>query len=167
MIRWIGGIFDRLFACLGAFLFAQIPLYMIHYQQQLIGHVNELRMQLGALQKAAEMSGKTLPDYARKFLESSDMDFQKAGEWMQGMIHRLSSFQEALNALDGATAFSKPFVFFKYFNVDVGESTLKTFSWGIPFTTEGAVFAFCGILIAWATTALIKACFRKSAKLVT
>lgn len=60
MFKWIGGLMDRACAVVGAVVFAQAPLFMQQYSQQLIGRTAELKLQVDGMKQAANLSGKTL-----------------------------------------------------------------------------------------------------------
>lgn len=56
MIKWIGGLIDRIFAVVGALACLQFPLFLQQYQQHLSGHVVELQIQIQAMQRAASVT---------------------------------------------------------------------------------------------------------------
>jgi hypothetical protein len=145
MFRWIGGLIDRLFAVAGALIFSQMPLFMQHYQQHLSGHVNELQIQVQGMRNAAAMTGKTLQQYVIKFLNSGDIDFNNQGELMNEMIHRYNSLSEGYHALQEASFYSKPFVFLKYLDKNIAQSTWNSFEVGLSFNVEGIAYAIIGI----------------------
>lgn len=146
MFKWVGNLVDRLFAVTGALLFSQVPLFMQQYQQQLLGHVSELKIQLDAIKKAAALSGKNLPEYVLKFLNSGDKDFIHQGELMNQMIYRHENLMSGYNALSDASLYGKPFYFIKYLDFDIAQSTWKSFDFGFAFSLESSVYAIIGII---------------------
>lgn len=150
------GFLDRLFAVAGALLVSQVPLFIQHYTQQLSGHVSELHHQVEIMRATALKSDKTLEQFIQKFLGSSDIDFVRQGEIMQTMVHRLNSLSESFLSLKNATVFTRPFTFLGQVNMDIANSTLQSFSIGIPLNMEGLTYALVGIVIGY----LIFLCIR-------
>jgi len=145
MIKWVGGLLDRLLAVSGALLFSQAPLYMHHYQQQLSGHVNELIYQVDIMRQAASASGKSLAQFIRKFLESTDADFVRQGNIMNDMALRTQKLSDALSTLDSASIFSKPFLFLTHLDLKIAKASYQSFNIGIPLTYEGLTYALMGM----------------------
>lgn len=146
MFKWVGGLIDRVFAVTGAFAFSQLPLFMQQYQQQLLGHVSELQLQLDAMKNAAALSGKSLEQYVIKFINSGDLDFVHQGELMNNMIHRYDTLLKGYNSLHEAPVYGKPFYFIHYFDADIARATWSTFEFGFAFSVDSLVYATFGIL---------------------
>jgi Protein of unknown function (DUF2937) len=159
MFRWVGGILDRIFVVVGALLFSQAPLFMHQYRQQLAGHVAELQLQVEVMRNAALLSGKTLEQFVSKFLQSSDTDFSRQGQIMQGMVQRWHELSEGLHSLDNSSIWARPIAFFSHFNIQVAKSTLNSFTIGIPITMEGLIYAILGIFFGYALFHLIAKIF--------
>lgn len=145
MVKWFIKMLDRIFAVIGAFLFAQFPFFIQQYTHRLSGHINELSYQVKRLSEAATQSGKTLEQFVQKFVSSHDSDFKLEGELMQEMIVRLKDLSYALESLLRSTPLSRPFSFFYHANWDVVKGTFSSYNLGIPFTLEGAIYALIGI----------------------
>lgn len=145
MLKWLNGLLDRVFAVAGAFLFSQIPHFFQHYTHRLGGHLAELQLQINALQKTAGKSGKTLQEYAQKFLAHSDEDFASQGEMINGIITRHTDLSEAYSSLINATPFTRLFAFLEYFQLDIAMMTLKNYTVGLTFSMEGAAYTLLGI----------------------
>lgn len=164
MLKWINGLVDRIFAVAGALTLSQAPLFMQQYSQTLSGHVAELNIQIAVIRNAAAQSGKTLEQYIQKFTSSPDSDFSKQGQILQGMLERFTSLSDAYSALSNTTVFTKPFIFVRYLNFDMIQSTLKHFQPGIAFTVEGLVYAMIGLGIGymayWCLSTLIVAFYQ-------
>lgn len=164
MFKWIGGLIDRLFAVTGALIFSQFPLFIQQYQQHLSGHVAELQAQVQAMKNAASMTGKSLQQYVIKFLNSGDVDFQHQGELMDSMIQRYHNLTEGYNALHEASLYSKPFIFIRYLDWDIAQSTWNSFVIGFSFNLEGIAYAIIGItlglLVYWLLRKILKGILR-------
>ncbi len=142
---------DRLSVVIGALLFIQTPLFISQYRGQLIGHFNELLLQIGAIRQAAESSNKTLEQWIDKFVKSSDPDFSRQGALMQEMVNRGQALSESILSLDNASIFSKPWLFLQHLDYAIFKSTLSSFQMGIPFTYEGFCYLLLGMLFGYFT----------------
>ena len=149
MIRFLGSLIDRLFVVLGAFIGSQIPEFMNQYTQRLAGHVNELNRLVDNLQKIAGFSDKSLDQYIHKFITSTDPDFSRQGEFMQGVVTRWHELTFSLQALRESTMWNRPYVFISHLNADIANSTLRAFSPGFTLTIEGLCYAGAGLLIGY------------------
>jgi Protein of unknown function (DUF2937) len=145
MLKWLIEILDRVFVVIAALLFSQLPLYMQEYEQRLSGHVDELYHQLDALQKIAKQSGKSFEEYVGKFLASPDLDFAKQGAFIEAMQHRYQKLSDALTQLQGASVFSKPFLFIQHLDFEISKASLVNFKPGVLFTLEGLCYVIAGM----------------------
>lgn len=137
---------DRLFVVISALSFLQLPLFIHVYENQLGGRVAELQWQVQHMQLSAEQSGKSLDLYIQKFALHSDADFSSQGKMMQTIQHRHAKFSKALSSLQQANWLTRPFIFFYYFEKEIGRAAIKGFTPGIPCTWEGAFYACMGIV---------------------
>lgn len=146
-----------LLVILGALFFFQFPVLMQQYQHQLVGHVNELKWQVGAIHQSALMSGKTVDEYIKKFTDHPDQDFSNQGKLMRRVQTRFDKLMTALAKLQNSSIFTRPFIFFLYIEGDIFNSTIKSFEPGVTFSTEGLLYAILGMLIGY----ILFACFKK------
>jgi hypothetical protein len=156
MFSWVGGLMDRLCAVAGALIFAQIPLFIQQYTQQLVGRQAELQLQSDLMRQSARLSGKTVEQLAQKFIESADQDIVRQGEMMLATINRWTHLSEALNAMQQSSIWSKPVTFLYHINSDVVLSSWKHFKFGLPFTIEGGIYAVFGTVFSCLCFALLK-----------
>lgn len=162
MFKWLAGLLDRAFAVLGAVIFAQAPLFMQEYTQQLIGRTAELQLQVNAMRQAASLSGKTLEQLMQKFMSNSDPDVVLQGEVMQALVGRWHHLSEALSAMQESSLWSRPFAFLFHFNTDVFSSTFHQFRLGLPLTLEGGIYALFGMGCGYFIFICLKSLFRKA-----
>lgn len=162
MIRFIADVIERTGIVLSALVFIQVPLFIQQYEQQLIGRISELKLQVDAMKTVAQ--GRSLDEYIGKFIANSDSDFSKHGEILKGIVQRYNSLGEAYNHLMNATVYEKPFIFLSHLHQDVALSTWKHFSFGLPLTFEGAAYAFLGVLFGMLFCKIIRLILNKSAK---
>lgn len=161
MLKWLDGLMDRIFAVIGAVILAQAPLFMQQYVHQLIGREAELRLQVDAIKHAANLSGKTLEELTRKFIENSDIDIARQGEVMLSMVTRWHNLSDALTAMQESSLWSRPIVFIHHLNADAFWSTLNTFKMGLPLNLEGGIYALIGIVAGYFSFAILRGIGRK------
>lgn len=159
MFRFISSVAERSGIVVCALLSAQMPLFMQHYEQQLVGRIAELKMQVEAIQTIA--NGRALDAYISKFITNQDPDISKHGELIQELIHRYYTLSDAYTNLQNATPLSKPFVFFTHLKSDIAFSTWNHFSFGLPLNLEGCCYALAGIIIGMGITKLLTLFFRR------
>jgi hypothetical protein len=147
---------DRAFAVVGAVVFAQAPLFMQQYSQQLIGRTAELKLQVDGMRQAADLSGKTLAQLVQKFMQNPDPDVFRQGELMAGTIARWHSLSESLTAMQESSLWSRPFAFIYHLNFDVFYDTLHQFKVGLPLNMEGGAYALIGVLTGYLVFSLFK-----------
>lgn len=145
MLRTLGRLFDGIFVFVGGLLFSQLPFFTQQYQQQLMGHIQELKLQVDALNRIAETLGKPLDQYIQKFRESSDPDFASQGSFLNVMVERLNELNATLTSFQEASVLKRPFVMLAHFNSDVAASTWSSFSFGLSFTVEALVYFLLGM----------------------
>lgn len=145
MTHWFSKVLDRLFVVLGALLFLQFPLFIYQYQNQLIGHVDELKRQVETMQRTAFSSGKSIDQYIQKFIDHADSDFSQQGAAMKETKLRWQKLSNALVKLQNASPLTKPWIFFSHLDWDIMLSSARNYEPGIPFSREGLCYAFLGM----------------------
>jgi hypothetical protein len=162
--KWLDQLMDRIFSVAGALVLAQAPEYFQQYTQRLAGHVNELQRYINAMQKIADLSGKSLEDYIGKFVTHQDFDIASQGQLMAEMLHRWSMLNESLQSMTSASLFYRPFAFFRYVQTDIAWMTLKDFSPAFPITLESALYALFGLVLGYALYQSLKRPFVRKKK---
>lgn len=151
-MRWL----DRIFTLSFALLFAQFPQFYEQYLHQLRGHLGELNYQASIIEQSARIAQKSTPELIGKFLSSTDGDFQRQGALMQGILDRLQFFSQAINSLQSANGFLKPFFFIRYADSIVIADTTLHFRWGFVFTMESLGYLVIGMLLGHFLFTLIR-----------
>jgi len=159
--EWTAKFVDRLFVVLGALLFVQFPLFVTQYLQRLGGHVAELKYQVAKMGQAAAASNLKLASYIEKFVQSGDTEVARQGELMQGMADRLEALSSALHSLEGASSLTRPFLFLWHFDGSIFCAACSGYSFGVPFTFEGAIWAVIGAFAGYGLYLLLAALFRR------
>lgn len=162
MKLWIGKALKNILLILGAVIFFQFPVFMQQYQQQLIGHVHELKWQVDVLGKTAAKSGKSVDEYIKKFVDHPDTDFSNQGEVMQKVQTRWNKLSMALSRLQQASIFTRPFVFLYCIQGDIFKSTAESFELGVIFTMEGLLYALVGMMVAYGLYSFASAGLKRS-----
>ena len=140
---------DRVFAVVGAAAFAQFPQFYSQYLHELAGHVAELTHQVNLLKQSAQASGKTVQELIIKFLQFSDPDVVKQGEYMKLMVERLENLTSSQNSLQEASVFTKPLLFIREADGGIALETYHRFQVGFMFTWEGVVYALIGLVAGY------------------
>ncbi|HEV8053032.1 MAG TPA: DUF2937 family protein [Parachlamydiaceae bacterium] len=161
MLKWLGGLLDRSFAVVGAIVFAQAPLFMQQYTQQMVGRAAELSLQVDALRKSAGISGKTIEQLSQKFIENSDPDIMRQGELMLATIGRWHSITDGLTAMQESSIWSRPAAFIYHLNTEAFSSTLHQFKMGLPFNMEGGAYALLGVVAGYLIFAIFRNILRQ------
>lgn len=148
-MKWIIKMIDRAFAVIGAFAFAQFPQFYSQYLHELAGHVEELTRQVNLLKQSAQASGKTVQELIIKFLQFSDSDVVRQGEFMKQMVERLENLALSQNRLQEASVFTKPLLFIREADGSIALETYHRFLFGFTFTWEGLVYALIGLVVGY------------------
>lgn len=156
MINKLFLILDRFILVAGAFIFSQAPQFIQQYTQRLGGHVAEIQYHIHRLQEAALLVNKTLPEYINKFLQSSEIEFRTQGLLMEQMLNRSLDLKVALESLQNATVWNKPFVFVEYFYFDIAQGTWINFQPGLSYTLEGILYIILGMCIGQVLISILK-----------
>ncbi len=155
-LRFFDGIFDRVFAVLGAVALSQFPQFYGQYMQRLGGHLDEARRTLDQYIKAAEALNLTLAEYIHEHLDSGREIFISSGEVMEGLLERLNALEKSYLALQDAGMLNRWFVFLREVDWSIAANTWRNFVPGIPTTLEGLIYAFTGLLLGWGLYTLLK-----------
>lgn len=161
MLKWLGGLLDRSIAVAGAVVFAQAPLFMQQYTQQMIGRAAELNLQVEAMRKSAGLSGKTIEQLSQKFMENSDPDIMRQGEMMMATVGRWHHITDGLVAMQESSIWSRPAAFLYHLNSEAFFSTMHEFRMGIPLNMEGGIYAVLGVVAGYSVFAIFRGIFRQ------
>lgn len=167
MFRWFDKLLDRVCAVAGALVFLQFPGFALQYAQQLAGHVAELSFQIDLIYKSAAMSDKPLPALVEKFLASGDVDVVYQGVFIQALLGRYAEFSDALAALQAASPLMRPLYFLSHFDWSIVQETWRGFTFGIPLTVEGGLYALFGLIVGFGAYALFRRLLSAVASLFT
>ena len=145
-MRWTLRKFDALLGTILAaatgVCFAQLPAFIQQYLQRLGGHVDEAHLNLSQIATDAHL--RTLDTPTLQVLTVS-------------LEQRVSALEAGEQAISGASASVRPFIFLREFDMDIAMATLRAFEPAVPLSTAGLVYALTGIVAGWLSYELIKA----------
>jgi hypothetical protein len=141
------GLLDRALCVIGAVVFSQIPEFMQQYLQRLGGHLDEARRQLLHFQQVAAQSGLSLDGLIGHTTANADPAVAKLSEVMTEAVARVDTLANAQTAIQGASLWSRPFVFLRQADPAIARGTWTIFKPAVPTTAEGLVYAVLGMLV--------------------
>lgn len=145
-MKWISHVVERILIVLAVLFFLQIPLFMVAYQHQLLGHIHELHWQVEAMENSAKQTDQSMTGYIHKFVSNSDRDFSNQGKIMNQIYLRWKRFTVDYEALQKASTVTKPFVFIYHLDYEIAKSTLHAFQAGLLLNGESLIYAGVGML---------------------
>ncbi len=140
-------ILEKVLSLGGAITLAQFPQLFQQYIHELSGRHAELLYQVSLLENSAKLSHKPLSELIAKFLTNSDPDIKRQGQLMQQLIDRLESFTTALQSLQNASVWNKPYQFLHYLDRGVLSDTLSNFNAGISLNLETGIYLLIGFFL--------------------
>ncbi|MGA3006537.1 MAG: DUF2937 family protein [Opitutaceae bacterium] len=140
------GLLDRALGVTGAVIFSQFPEFIQQYLQRLGGHLDEARRQLAQFEQTAAQSGLTLNQFIIRTGANADPSVAKLGGLMSAATARVDALQAAQSAIQHASPWTRPFVFFRYLDPAIAHATWTIFRPAMPTTLEGLVYALAGMV---------------------
>jgi len=137
---------DRVLVVVGMLMFSQIPVFMNQYTQRLGGHFDEIVLHIVSLKKIAHQQNKSLEEYIKKFLNSTDKDFSSQGIFMHRLLGRKTRLQNHLIRLKESTGIKKLGIFLYNLDFHLARTTFQNFEPAILLTGESVVYGLIGIL---------------------
>ena len=147
-VKVVDSLLDHVVAVVGAVGGSQLPGYIQHYMQRLGGHVAEAEQNVAGWQEIAD--GTTSGDVAglaNFYLRSTDPEVIAAGSKCTADLARATELRGALDALQGASLWERPFVFVRHLDTEIADATLESFSPNVPLDPEGLVYAALGLVL--------------------
>ncbi|MFA6960494.1 MAG: DUF2937 family protein [Opitutaceae bacterium] len=140
------GLLDRVLCLLGAVTFCQLPEFIQQYLQRLGGRLDEARLQLAKFEEIARQSHLTLQQFIERTSANADTVVAKLGGVMQDTSDRVAALTRAMDAIQHASLWEKPFVFFAHIDPSIANATLDIYRPAVPTTAEGLIYAAAGML---------------------
>lgn len=153
---FLESLLDRIISVTGAIVFAQMPAFIVQYQQRLGGHVDELKHLINKYKSYAASNNRSLDEYINIHLQSTVKEFASTGQLMTENLSRFNELSKALKELTDSTGLVKLFMFFKNIDIDIYKGTMKNFVPGITFSTDAILYGITGVIIFMSLYWLIK-----------
>lgn len=160
LASFIGGIGERVMAVVFAITAAQFPIYYAAYSNTVAGVQLEAEARYLELQHEAALLQLDIEQFVRRHEDNADEVFQASGRIHRNTLRRYERFTAMNTALRDAPAWRRPLVLAQ--NYDPALQAATRFTPGLPLTVEAAVYALCGILLAWLLTGLGGAALRRA-----
>jgi len=152
ILSFFGKITDRVFVLIFALILLQTPLFISQYLNTLSGALYESEKTIKSIRKSAKKTNKTLEQFIKKHIDNADKDFHESGLNMQKQNERYKSYKTAFTELSKSSIWFKPIAFIKSLDYELFKITRLTP--GIPFSLEGAIYGFIGLLLGMSFSVL-------------
>lgn len=147
--RYIGSFFsslaERLVVFFTALILSQGPQYMNLYLNVLSGAKAAHEKSVAALTEKAKELDVTVEQFIADLLKSESKVSKSSGEVHKKQLADYENTKRAYEALSGASAFMRPFVFLKY--VDWSLAKNVQFQPALPLTLESLAYVLVGIVL--------------------
>lgn len=140
-LRKCDALLGTILAAVVGLCFAQLPAFIQQYLQRLGGHVDEAQLNLAQVATGAGFRALEAP--ARETLTMT-------------MQARISALETGEQAITGASASARPFVFVRELDPDIALATLRVFEPAVPLSTAGLLYGVAGITAGWLFYELLK-----------
>lgn len=144
----------RLAAALsGAVLLSQFPAFYDQYVQRLGGRLDQARIEVARIERAALAERMDLDAYIQVFLTSERSPVRRHGQVMRTQIADLRRLEAAYVALRSAPTAMRPVRFSRHAEPELTRAAIDDFAPALPLGTEGLTYALigwlAGLLGAW------------------
>ncbi len=133
-----------MFGLLGAAVLSQFPEFFQQYTQRLGGRLDEVKIQVAALEQRAALSGRTVNAYLERFLVNPDPDIRQEGRALALLVQRRAAMTTAYSALSDASQFWRARAFAEHMDLDIARATARAYKPAVPLTAESAVYSGAG-----------------------
>jgi hypothetical protein len=146
-LRVFDGVIDRILCVVGAVLLSQGPEFMQQYLQRLGGHLNESQRQMVSFHDAAKQANLPFESFVTQTKSNPDAGVSQLGKVMERTTERTASLRAAHDSMLAASPWSRPFVFLRHLDYEIGRATWSVYKPAVPVTIEGVIYALAGMLI--------------------
>jgi hypothetical protein len=143
------------FALLCAVAMSQFPEFHQQYTQRIGGALDELTLQVAALDERARNAGMDRYDYVRHFQNNSDNIVKGEGNAMLATLSRQQRLAIAYDRLTEAPWYMIVVETAFHLEPDVAANTAQVFVPAVPISFSGAVHTFAGFLIGYLLPAML------------
>lgn len=146
-LLFLESLLDRIICVAGALIFAQLPAFIVQYQQRLGGHVDELGRIIAKYRAYAADNNRTLEEYINIHLQSNVKEFASTGRLMTENLARFNELSSALKEITDSTGIMKLVMFVKNIDMEIYRAAMKNFVPGITFNSEVILYGIIGIVV--------------------
>lgn len=143
---------NALGALAGAALFSQFPAYYDQYVQRLGGRLDQTKIEVARIDRAAEAERATRDDYIAAFETSAASPYRRHGQIMRDQLSDLRRLGAAYAALRPAQPLERPLRFARHADAEVAVATGRDFAPALPISLAGIAYAAIGLLAGLLTT---------------
>ena len=140
-LRKCDALLGTIMATVAGLCLAQLPAFIQQYLQRLGGHVDEAQLNLSQI----------LAGEQARTLDAPTLDVLTVS--LEARVNALAAGEQAIS---GASASVRPFIFFREFDIDIAAATLRVFEPALPLSIAGLVYALVGIVAGWIIYELLK-----------
>ena len=148
-----------LFALICAVLLSQAPSFYQQYLQRLGGAVDELTIQVEALDGRASEAGMARYEYIRHFQANEDTIIQGEGDGMVALVSRQVMLKDWLVRLEQVPWYMILIELAFHLDPEIAENTAKSFEPSIPLSISGAAHTFLGFFFGFLLPAGLRSLF--------
>ena len=155
LMRFLGGMSERIFAVVLAISAAQFPIYYAAYSNVVAGAKAEAQSRYEELVREASALQLDVEAFVRRHEGSDDAVFRASGRIHRTTLDRFRHFDAMNAALRETPAWRRPMTLFE--NYEQPLNSAMHFEPGLPLTAEGGIYALIGLALAWLFTAILRA----------
>lgn len=144
LLRKLDTIGGAVFAGVAGAAVSQLQAFIQQYVQRLGGHLDEAQRNVDTLLNSDR--------YQAMAADARDLIVADARA-------RVDEIRSALDAIDGAGLFAKPFAFLAHLDAGVAARTLESFAPALPVDAASLIYAGMGLIAGLVLWALVKAPF--------
>lgn len=152
LMRFLGGLSERVLAVVLAVGAAQFPVYFLAYSNTLEGARLEAEARYQELQTEAALLQLSVEAFIQRHENNADAVFQASGRIHRTTLDHYQRYSAMSEALQTAPLWKRPAVLVQNFDRKLHEAT--HFTPGLSLSAESGAYALAGLLLAWLLTAL-------------
>ncbi len=158
MLRFLGGLIDRVICTAIAILFAQAPSYVDQYEAVLVRTQQELESDIATIEEQAEENGESVENFLDRLANSEDSLLRTEG---RARLNKLESYQEVTQLIDTLRTIPKwqrPWWLYSNWNPSYDQAV--NYQPMIPLHEVGLLYAIVGLLSGMLIAYLLRLLFR-------
>lgn len=133
-------------AVAGAALFSQFPAYYDQYVQRLGGRLDQTKIEIARIDRAARAEGMGREGYIQAFETSDGSPHRRHGQIMRDQLSDLQRLGAAYSALRPAEPLERPLRFARHADTEIALATGRDFAPAVPLGIAGIAYAAIGLL---------------------